>query len=208
MARGSQLTRRQGEVLDFIQSRSVDAGAPPTLQEIATYFGFKSLNAAREHIRLIEQKGFLQRLGHQARGIRLVREDSALGEMVPVPLLGRIAGGNPTEALENIEARLPLPRALLRGRNLFALRVQGNSMEGAGIVDGDIAILNGTADAANGEIVAVVVSDDATLKRIFRTPTGIRLHPENPSHSDLVFDGAAAAQVRVAGVLVGIFRAV
>ena len=208
MARCTQLTRRQREVLDFIESRGIDIGTPPTLQEIAEHFGFKSLNAAREHVRLIEQKGFLRRSAHQARGIRIVRKELVLAEVVPVPLLGRIAAGNPTEALENIEARLPLPRALLRGGNLFALRVHGDSMDGAGIVDGDIAIVNGTADAANGEIAAVVVSDDPTLKRVFRTPTGIRLHPENPTHSDLIFDGAAAANVRIAGVLVGIFRAV
>jgi repressor LexA len=207
MARSTQLTRRQREVFDFIQLRSID-GASPTLLEIAGHFGFKSPNAAREHVRLIEQKGFLRRRGRQARGIRLATEDSALAEVVQVPLLGRIAAGNPTEALENIEVRLPLPRALLRGGNLFALRVQGNSMEGVGIVDGDIAIVNSAAEAANGEIAAVVICEDATLKRVFRTSTGVRLHPENSDHSDLIFDRAAAANVRVAGVLVGIFRVV
>ena len=208
MTRGAKLTPRQREVFDFIQFRSVAGEAPPTLLEIAGHFGFKSPNAAREHVRLIEQKGFLQRRAHQARGIRVSLEDSALAEAVPVPLLGRIAAGNPTEALENIEARLPLPRALLRGANLFALRVKGNSMEGAGIVDGDIAIVNGAAEAANGEIAAVVIGENATLKRIFRTPTGIRLHPENTEYSDLTFDRTATADVRVAGVLVGLLRVV
>lgn len=204
-----QLTPRQREVLDFIQARSVETGTPPTLQEIAGHFRFKSLNAAREHVRLIEQKGFLRRRAHQARGIRVLSEVSTMAEeIVPVPLLGRIAAGNPTEALENIEARLPLPRALLRGSNLFALRVQGNSMEGAGIIEGDIAIVNCTTDAANGEIAAVVVQENTTLKRVFRTATGIRLHAENSSYSDLIFKGTAAAQVRIAGVLVGIFRTV
>jgi len=208
MATRTQLTPRQYEVFEFIKLRSINGGAPPTFLEIAEHFGFKSPNAAREHVRLIERKGFLQRRANQARGIRAVPQDSALGEVVAVPLLGRIAAGNPTEALENIEDRLPLPRALLREGNLFAVRVRGDSMEGAGIVDGDIAILNGAAEAANGEIAAVVVNEAATLKRIFRTPTGIRLHPENPDHSDLIFDRATAADVRVAGVLVGIFRVV
>lgn len=207
MVGGKQLTRRQREVLDFIQATSADGGAPPTLQEIAGHFRFKSPNAAREHVRLIEQKGFLQRRAHEARGIRVVREDSALGEVVQVPLLGRIAAGNPTEALESIEAQFPLPRVLLRGRNLFALRVRGDSMEGAGIVDGDIAIVSGAAETANGQIAAVVVNEEATLKRIFRTSTDIRLHPENPSYPDLIFD-RAAANVRVAGALVGILRVV
>jgi SOS regulatory protein LexA len=125
-----------------------------------------------------------------------------------VPLLGRIVAGNPTDAVENIEARIPLPRALLRGARLFALRVGGSSMEGAGIFDGDIAILNSQAEAANGEIAAVLVGGDTTLKRFFRTSHGIRLHAENPNFPDLIFDQSNAGALRVAGVLVGILRVV
>jgi repressor LexA len=183
-------------------------GAPPTLEEICDRFGFKSPNAAREHLRLIEQKGYLKRAQRRARGIRIGRQDSPLGDLVRVPLLGRIVAGNPTDALENIEARIPLPRALLRGARLFALRVGGSSMEGAGIFDGDIAILNTQTEVANGAIAAVLVGEETTLKRVFRSSDGIRLRAENPEFPDLVFDQSNAGALRVAGVLVGILRLV
>jgi repressor LexA len=202
------LTKRQRQVFDFVEEHLARAGAPPTLHEICRHFRFKSPNAAREHLRLIAQKGYLQRQPHRARGIRLGREDSSLGELVRVPLLGRIVAGNPTDAVENVEARIPLPRALWRGGDLFALRVGGSSMEGAGIYDGDIAVLKAQAEAANGEIAAVVVSEDTTLKRIFRTAHGVCLHAENPDFPDLNFDRSAAASLRIAGVLVGILRVV
>jgi repressor LexA len=208
MDRFPALTKRQRQVLDFVEGQLHHAGSPPTLDEISRHFHFKSPNAAREHLRLIEQKGYLQREPRRARGIRLRPEDSSFGELVRVPLLGRIAAGSPTDAVENIEAKIPLPRALWRGANLFALRVGGSSMEGAGIFDGDIAILNGQLTAGNGEIAAVVIAEDTTLKRVFRTARGIRLHAENPAYPDVTFDGSAASELRVAGVLVGILRVV
>jgi repressor LexA len=203
-----ELTNRQREVLEFVEGHAASTGSSPTLEEICQHFRFRSPNAAREHLRLIAQKGHLHRQPRRARGIRLSRRDSSLGESVRVPLLGRIAAGNPTDAVENVEARIPLPRSLWRGGNLFALRVGGSSMEGAGIYDGDIAILNARAEAAKGEIAAVLIGDDTTLKRVFRTAHGVRLRAENPDFPDLNFDGSAAASLRIAGVLVGILRVV
>ena len=202
------LTKRQNQVYDFVKENLADMGAPPTLDEICRHFRFKSPNAAREHLRLIAQKGYLRRQPRRARGIRLGREDSSLDELVRVPLLGRIVAGNPTDAVENVEARIPLPGTLGREGNLFALRVGGRSMEGAGIYDGDIAVLKAQAEAENGEIAAVVINEDATLKRVFRTAHGVRLHAENPDFPDLNFDHSDAASIRIAGVLVGILRVV
>jgi repressor LexA len=202
------LTSRQRQVLEFVEARSVETGSSPTLQEISQYFQFKSPNAAREHLRLIAQKGYLQLDPRRARGIRLGHEDSSLGDLVRVPLLGRIAAGNPIGAVENIEAKIPLPRGLWRGADLFALRVRGRSMEGAGIFDGDIAILNSQTEATNGEIAAVVIDEDATLKRVFHTAQGVRLHAENPDFPDLIFDRSATGVLRIAGMLVGILRVV
>lgn len=203
-----KLTLKQRQVFEFIEETINAAGAPPTLSEICQRFSFRSPNAAREHVRLIEQKGYLRREPRRARGIRVGGEDSSLGDLVRVPLLGRIVAGQPTDAVENIEATIPLPRALLRGARLFALRVGGNSMEGAGILDGDIAILKSQAEAANGEIAAVLVGDETTLKRVFRTSQGVRLHAENPNFPDLTFDPSKADQLRIAGALVGILRVV
>lgn len=208
MSIAGELTPRQRQIFDFVEEHMATVGAPPTLEEICGRFSFKSPNAAREHLRLIEQKGYLKRAPRRARGIRIGRDDSPLGDLVRVPLLGRIVAGNPTDAFENIEARIPLPRALLRGARLFALRVGGSSMEGAGIFDGDIAILNTQTEVANGAIAAVLVGEETTLKRVFRSSDGIRLRAENPEFPDLVFDQSNAGALRVAGVLVGILRLV
>ncbi|MDF0492749.1 transcriptional repressor LexA [Bradyrhizobium yuanmingense] len=208
MSIDAELTPRQRQIFEFVEEHMAATGAPPTLEEICDRFSFKSPNAAREHLRLIEQKGYLQRAPRRARGIRIGREDSALGDLVRVPLLGRIVAGNPTEAVENIEARLPLPRALLGGARLFALRVGGRSMEGAGIFDGDIAILNGEVEVANGAIAAVLVGEETTLKRVFRSRDGVRLRAENPEFPDVVFDQSNAGALRVAGLLVGVLRLV
>ena len=136
----------------------------------------------------------------------MTRESTPLSELVRVPLVGRIAAGNPIAAVEDVEAEIPLPRALWRGDKLFALRVRGDSMVGAGIFNGDIAIVNAQAEAISGKIAAVVIGDDTTLKRIFRTSDGLRLHAENASYQDLIFDRAAASAIHVAGVLVGTLR--
>jgi repressor LexA len=183
-----------------------DTGSTPTLQEICRHFRFKSTNAAREHLRLIQQKGYLVRQPRRARGIRVTRGNATPNEIVRVPLIGRIAAGKPIGAIEHVEAEIPLPRALWRGDQLFALRVRGDSMTGAGIFEGDIAVVNAQADAPNGKIAAVVIGEDATLKRIHRFSRSVRLRSDNPNYPDLVFDGTGAKSIRVAGVLVGILR--
>jgi repressor LexA len=191
-----ELTTRQRQVFEFVQTRLGETGSTPTLQEICRHFRFKSTNAAREHLRLIQQKGYLERRPHCARGIRVTRGIAGSTEIVRVPLIGRIAAGQPIGAVEEIEAVIPLPRALWRGDRLFALRVRGDSMVGVGIFNGDIAVVNAQAEAANGEIAAIVVGEDTTLKRIFRSPRGIRLHAENPNYEDLVFDRVSASAIR------------
>jgi repressor LexA len=201
-----KLTTRQRQVFDFVQTYFEETDSTPTLEEICRHFRFKSTNAAREHLRLIQKKGYLERRTHCARGIRVTRESTPLSEIVRVPLLGRISAGNPTGAVEDVEAEIPLSRALWRGDKLFALRVRGDSMVGAGIFNGDIAILNAQAEAANGKIAAVVIGDDTTLKRIFRSSDGLRLNAENPSYQNLVFDHTTANAIHIAGVLVGTLR--
>jgi len=124
-----------------------------------------------------------------------------------VPLVGKIAAGSPTFALEEAEEVLALPKSLFRGRNLFALRVEGDSMVKAGIFDRDIAILRSQPDFTNGDIAAVVLNEEATLKRVFRTPRGLRLHPENDTLSDRIIPADQVNRsCRVAGVLVGTIR--
>jgi repressor LexA len=165
------------------------------------------VNSAREHVRLIQKKGYLQRTAGKPRAIRIARNASNRStDVVRVPLLGRIPAGEPSSAVEEVEENLPLPRGRFRGENLFALQVHGDSMMGAGILDGDVAVLDAQRTATNGDIAAVVIEDEATLKRFYRTKAGLRLVAENPSFPDRNMTGEELASVRVAGVLIGLIR--
>ena len=206
MNRIKMLTPRQRQVFEFVQAFAEEAGSAPTLEEICSHFGFKSTNAARQHLKLIEAKGYLELSPGRARGIRLTRHSATPGSVVFVPLAGRIAAGEPIVAIEDIETTIPVPGEFLRGSDLFALRVHGDSMTGAGIFDGDIAIVNAQPMASNGEIAAVVIGEDVTLKRFFLCDQGVRLHAENSDYSDLHFDRSDADAIRIAGVLVGTMR--
>ena len=201
-----RLTRRQRQVFDFVQTCAVETGSAPTLEEICSHFGFKSSNSARQHLRLIARKGYLQLLPSRARGIRLTQRRNTRPAVSLVPLVGRIAAGNPIGAIEDIEATIPLPSDLWHGNDLFALRVHGDSMIRAGIFDGDIAIVNAQPVAENGTIAAIVVGGDITLKRYFRSANGVHLRAENARYSDLVFDPEDASDIHIAGVLVGTLR--
>ena len=206
MNRLKTLTPRQRQVFEFVQACTEETGSAPTLEEICSHFGFKSPNAARQHLKLIAQKGYLKLSPGRARGIRLTTESVPTRSIAFVPLAGRIAAGEPIVAIEDVEATIPVPRELWRGNDLFALRVQGDSMTGAGIFDGDIAIVNAQPLASNGDIAAVVIGEDVTLKRFFRSSEGIRLRAENSNYSDLYFNRSDTDAVRIAGVLVGTLR--
>lgn len=201
---GTSLTKRQTEVLTFLEYYQRKNQLMPTIQEICRHFGFKSPASVQQHLRLIEQKGFLSRGSRQARAIRLNGDNTE--PVVKVPLLGRIPAGPPAYALEYIEGKLPLPQNLFRGTGLFALRVEGDSMTGAGIFDGDIAVLSSQFDFADGAIAAVVVNEEATLKRVFRLPNGLRLRAENKKYPDRIVNAESEHACRVAGVLVGTLR--
>src|SRR5882762_10358603 len=202
----NRLTQRQAQIYSFLQEYQRREGVTPTLQEICKHFHFKSINAAREHLRLIERKGLLHRSPGRPRAIRLAIKLPENSQTVGVPLLGRIAAGQPSTALEEIEDTLPLPRQLFRGKRMFALRVRGDSMIGAGIFDGDVAVLDGEREVRDGEIAAVVVDGEATLKRIYKSSKGLRLHAENPAIPDRLVRASEYNSIRIAGVLVGTMR--
>ena len=200
-----ELTKRQRQVFDFVRAR-VEAGSSPTSDEICRHFRFKSSNAARQHLRLIAQKGYLQLKPRSARGIRVNQESTSRDEIVRVPLLGRIAAGQPINAIGEVEAELPLPRGLWRGDRLFALRVRGDSMVEVGIFDGDIAVVNEQVEVVNGQVAAVIIDENVTLKQFFRSVDGVCLRAANKDYQDLVFDHIQARAVRIAGLLVGTLR--
>jgi repressor LexA len=201
------LTARQRQVLAFVEDQQRQTGVTPTLQETAKHFGFKSPNSVREHLRLIEKKGFVHRVPGRSRGLVVARPDRGDQlDSVRVPLLGRIPAGYPNVAHEDTEALLTLPAHLFRGSQLFALRVHGTSMRGAGILDGDIAVLDAMAELHNGAIAAVLIEDEATLKRVYRRPNGLLLKAENSTFRDITVFASDADRARVLGVLVGVVR--
>ena len=206
MEEPGKLTRRQRQVFDFVQTCTAETGSAPTLEEICSHFSFKSSNSARQHLRLIARKGHLQLLPGRARGIRLTHQTTTRPAVSLVPLVGRIAAGDPIVAIEDIQATIPVPSQLWHGDDLFALRVHGDSMIGAGIFDGDIAVVSAQPVAENGSIAAVVIGGDVTLKRYFRSANGVHLRAENTDYSDLVFDPEDADNIYIAGVLVGTLR--
>ncbi len=204
----SGLTQQQDKVYQFLLDQREKGRLPPTQEEIRRHFGFRSPNSVQEYLTLLEQKGFIKRDPHKARSIQLIGPGSAveLYDLVKVPLVGWIPAGNPAYALECQEEVLPLPRRLFRGGDLFALRVKGDSMIGAGIFHGDLAVLSAGKEWNDGVIAAVVLDEEATLKRIFRVPQGVRLHAENPGYADRLIANDASRSCRVAGVLVGTVR--
>lgn len=205
----AHLTNTQSNVLAFVEESSAQNGHPPTMKEVARHFGWSSTSTAQQHLGALQKKGRLARTPKSPRALRVIKPLREVGsdQTVAVPLVGRITAGSPVFALEEAEEVLPLPRALFRGNSLFALRVKGDSMIEAGIFDRDIAVLRFGPDFSDGDIAAVVVNEEATLKRIFKTKRGVRLHAENPAYPDRLVPSEQIKQsFRLAGVLVGTIR--
>jgi repressor LexA len=201
-----ELTPTQEKVLSFVIRHQKTKGTPPTVREIATAMGFKSINNARQHLQLIEKKGYIQHMPGKARGIHVVIgfEQPDPGHELRVPLIGRIAAGLPITAEENCEGYVTIDRELFRGDNLFTLRVQGDSMIGAGIHDGDIAIIRQQPTVQNGEIGVVIIEGGATLKRVIKHQDHVILRAENPAYGDMIF--FSDTQLWIVGKLVGLMR--
>jgi len=202
-----ELTAEQQRVLSYIISYRTESGFPPTVREIATSLGYRSPNNVRQHLRLIEQKGFIKLLSGKARGIEvcaMAAADDYGDEEQGVPIIGSVAAGAPITAIENVEGYLTLDRSIFRGDGLFALRIKGDSMTGMGILDGDMVVVKKKSHAEHGEVVVVVIDGDATLKRFVKDANGVRLHAENPKYRDIILDPHSS--IEVAGKLVGVIR--
>jgi repressor LexA len=194
-------TKRQKEIAEYLYSEMSKHGIMPTQRDIAARFGFSSRNAVRSHLRLMEKKGMITRLPGKARGLKLNQSASA-----GIPLLGRIVAGEPQAALQETDESVPVSSQLFRGTDLFALRVKGDSMKDAGILHGDIAVLNRQPDIRDGEIAAVLFNDDATLKYFHRRRGSIVLRGANTSFSDIVIQIDAQSSLRILGKYVGLVR--
>ena len=196
------LTERQKEIVDFVRDYRAAKGVSPTQREICERFGFSSFGTLQKHIRLLLEKGALVRDWNKRRSLLVPAERSG-GQAVDLPLLGLIAAGSPIESLPGDET-VAVPESLTRRGDHVVLRVRGDSMIDDGIHDGDLVVVQRRETAANGEMVAALISGETTLKRFFREPGGvIRLQPANDRIKPILVDEAS---VRVQGVVVGLMR--
>jgi len=203
------LTAKQTKLIEFIDDWQRANGHPPTQAEICGHFGFSSLNTVRSHLLLIEKKGYLQRNCGKARGIRLTSLQTTLinrQQENSIPILGSIAAGVPIWAEQNLEGFLPISPTLFGGGELFALHVLGDSMTGIGIKNGDIAVIKRTDCVENGDIAAVLVEHEATLKRIYLSSKALVLKSENPAFADQIYDMNQNNLIRILGSYKGIIR--
>ena len=196
------LTKRQGEILALIQEYIYDDGYPPTRMEIAEAFGFRSPNAAEEHLRALERKGYIELLPGSSRGIRvLVSDDEPEG----IPVVGRVAAGEPILAEEHIEDHYPVDPALFHPRAHYLLRVRGMSMKNIGIMDGDLLAVHRARTAENGQIVVARLDDEVTVKRFRRRGSIVYLLPENEDFEPIRVD-LREQSLDIEGLGVGILR--
>ena len=199
----TDLTPRQAQILQWIRDFLAKAGFPPTRAEIARALGFKSANAAEEHLRALARKGAIELLPGASRGIRL--PGRARSGLSVLPVVGRVAAGAPLLAEEHIEDRYELDPRLFRPRADYLLRVVGASMRDAGILDGDLLAVHRVPEARNGQIVVARLGDEVTVKRFRRRGNLVRLLPENPAFAPIPVDLSREPLV-IEGVGVGVVR--
>ena len=193
------LTARQAEVLDLVRSHITDTGYPPTRADIARELGFRSANAAEEHLKALARKGALEIVPGTSRGIRLPADEG-------LPVIGRVAAGSPILAQEHIEETCNVPPNLFRPAADFLLRVEGDSMVDAGILDGDLLAVHKTPNAANGAIVVARIDDEVTVKRLRRkSRTRVVLEAENEAYDPIEVD-LRSQELVIEGLSVGVIR--
>jgi len=198
------LTKRQREILTFIEECIAQDGFPPTIAEIGLRFGIRSNNGVNDHLVALERKGYISR-SSKARSIRVLRSSgAATRDLSAVPLVGRIAAGEPLLAVENIEGYVPVS-SRAAPRPDFALKVAGESMIGEGILPGDTLLVRHQDTAEDGQLVVALVDDEATVKRFYRSDDAVELRSANP---DVPTMRVAARRVSVQGVVVGLQRTI
>ncbi len=197
-----QLTPRQSQILEMIQDFIAETGMPPTRAEIASELGFRSANAAEEHLRALQKKGVLDLLPGASRGIQL--KDS-LREQMGLPLIGRVAAGSPILAEEHIETHYKLDSALFNPKPHYLLRVYGMSMKNAGILDGDLVAVHRTPEVRSRQIVVARLDDEVTVKRYRQDGKLVWLLPENEEFEPIQVDLSHQSMV-IEGVVVGVIR--
>lgn len=198
-----EITERQKEVLNFISEFTEQNSFPPTVREISNHFGI-SLRAVQDHILALQKKGYLSQAQRRSRSIKVLSDTRDKNQLFvgKVPLLGTVAAGKPLLSEENLDGYVNLTEPFVRpGKSYFALRVRGQSMINAGILDGDLAVVEQANTAVDGQIIVAVIDDAITLKRYYKESERIRLQPENPN-----FQAIYCTDVRIVGILSNIVR--
>ena len=196
------LTTRQQQVYDLIRDHINQTGMPPTRAEIASQLGFRSPNAAEEHLKALARKGVIEIVSGASRGIRLLMEEE---ESNGLPLIGRVAAGEPLLAQEHIETHYKVDPDLFKPSAYFLLRVAGMSMKDIGIMDGDLLAVHKTQDVRNGQVVVARIDDEVTVKRWKKQGTVVHLLPENNDFEPIIVD-TRTQSLTVEGLAVGVVR--
>jgi repressor LexA len=206
------LTKRQAQTLDFIKHSIENRGYPPTLREIGESMGIRSTNGVNDHLRALERKGYLRREDMKSRALRLVSREpeptpNSDDASLDVQILGRVAAGLPLLAEENVVDTVRVDRMLVRGgRDVFGLRVQGDSMINAGILNGDYIFVRKQASADRGEIVVALIGDEATVKYYFPEKDYVRFQPANDQMAPILVRATDFRPTMLLGVVVGVYR--
>lgn len=196
------LTSRESAIIEFIRSNLKAKGYPPSVREIGSAVGLKSSSTVHSYLKRLEEKGCLRRDPTKPRAMELVGETGRQGsEVKMVPLLGRVAAGQPILASENLEFDVPLPVSFFGDGEFFMLKVRGESMIEAGINEGDLVVVRQQPTANNGDIVVALMEDESTVKRFYRENSHVRLQPENRSMEPII-----ATDVSILGKVVGLLR--
>ncbi len=208
-----KLTPRQQQILELIQSAIANTGSPPTRAEIANELGFKSANAAEEHLQALARKGAIELVSGTSRGIRLKGGNlrsyqdntfSAMPSGFSIPLIGRVAAGSPILAQEHVDQTYFVESSLFQRKPDYLLRVRGMSMRDAGIMDGDLLAVQSTRDAKNGQIIVARLGEEVTVKRFRKTASHIELLPENPDFKTIMVEPGEPFEIE--GLAVGLIR--
>lgn len=199
------LTPRQQQIFELIKEKIDITGMPPTRAEIARELGFRSANAAEEHLKALARKNVIEIIPGASRGIRIVQTEAELLEEQGLPLIGRVAAGEPILAQEHVESHYQVDPSMFKPQADFLLRVHGMSMKDIGIVDGDLLAVHKTQDVRNGQVVVARVDDDVTVKRLERKGSIVLLHAENEEFSPIEVD-LTQQQLSIEGIAVGIIR--
>ena len=198
-----KISKKQNEILEYIKSQILERGYPPAVREICEAVNLKSTSSVHSHLETLEKNGYIHRDPTKPRAIEILDDSFNLTrrEMVNVPIVGRVAAGEPILAQENIENYFPIPTEFMPNNQTFLLKVKGESMINAGILDGDMVLVEQTPSASNGDMVVALIEDGATVKTFYKEEGIFRLQPENDTMDPII-----VKELTILGKVIGVFR--